>query len=523
MRTASLLAVLALASGCGDRSARLANSAGAGPLGDRSVAAQVRVSSANGARSEGEASRAAKSGADPDPGALPGLPRPSRPSGVEQDGAVVATASIGALERPAALRHLFEALSRLDQGQSHEDVRVVQFGDSHTAADYETGPLRRALQARFGDGGRGFVALGNPWKKYVQEGLRNGNTPDWAPDRGKLARGKFAGDGMYGLCGASLKASHAGARAWGDYSCKASRIEVAYLTDPRGGSIDVFIDGSRAGRISTRARTTESGFFGFDVADAPHRVEVQAVGDGEVRIFGAILDRAQVGVTLDALGINGARVSNALTWSEPHLAEQLRHRAPDLVVLAYGTNEAGDDTSPEAYERQLVDMLGRVARASPSASCMLLGPPDRAVKSRGESGREQWTTLPKLLDVIATQQRVAAAAGCAFYNQLEAMGGPGSIATWAEEAQPRAGRDRVHLTRDGYAQLAAALSSDLLRAYAAWQSDVGLASPDRARLPTEPPRPAQPAVAPANAPAALPTPEPHPVLRGSHEPVARTR
>src|SRR5438128_7714727 len=110
---------------------------------------------------------------------------------------------------------------------------------------------------------------------------------------------------MYGLCGVSLRATRPGARAWADYTARASKIELAYLEQPRGGSLDVFIDGSRVGRVSTKARATASGFHAFDVSEGPHRVEVATVGDGEVRLFGAILDRAQVGVTFDALGING--------------------------------------------------------------------------------------------------------------------------------------------------------------------------------------------------------------------------
>jgi lysophospholipase L1-like esterase len=176
-------------------------------------------------------------------------------------------------------------------------------------------------------------------------------------------------------------------------------------------------------------------------------------------------------VTYDALGINGARITNALSWDEPHMAEQIRHRAPDLVVLAYGTNESGDTDVPiDVYERQLVDLLGRVARAAPSSSCMLLGPPDRAIHTR-----EGWGTLPRILDIVAAQRRVARAAGCAFFDQLEAMGGPGTIAQWAEEPQPRANRDRVHLTRQGYLELGNAVASELIRGYSQWRADSGLA------------------------------------------------
>jgi hypothetical protein len=69
---------------------------------------------------------------------------------------------------------------------------------------------------------------------------------------------------------------------------------------------------------------------------------------------------------------------------------------------------------------------------------------------------------------------VAEAAGCGFYDQIDAMGGPGSIVAWAAEPEPRAGRDRIHLTRTGYAQLATTFAGDLMRAYDEWRAEKGL-------------------------------------------------
>jgi hypothetical protein len=101
-----------------------------------------------------------------------------------------------------------------------------------------------------------------------------------------------------------------------------------------------------------------------------------------------------------------------------------------------------------------------------------------------------WTTVPRLLDIVAMERRVAAAAGCAYYSQLDAMGGPGSMAGWALEAPPRAMLDRTHLSRQGYAELGDALASDLVRAYETYR---GSASPKG--LERSPPAPAAPAVA----------------------------
>lgn len=386
----------------------------------------------------------------------------------------LSTAPVGHLEGPHHLTHVFEALSKLDDGHAHDDVRILQYGDSHTASDLGVSVFRRTLQARFGDGGRGFVSVGKPWKTYVQDGIRGGMTKEFEPTKVKFRKDRtFTGlDGAYGLLGVGITASKAGARAWTDVLVHASHIELDYGQDPRGGSFDVFIDGARAGRVATRAAQAGSGWFAFDVADTPHQVELRTVGDGEVRVFGMNLDRAEAGVVVDALGINGAQIFTPLRWNEQHFAEQLRHSAPDLVVAAYGTNEAMETGLADAeYERRVVDFLGRIARATPAASCLLLGPPDMGHHTKGQ---DDWKPWPRVRELAAMQRKIADAAGCAFFDQQEAMGGPGSMIAWAVEPESRGGRDRIHLTRSGYAFLGAAFAGDLLRAYDEWRAQRGL-------------------------------------------------
>ena len=69
------------------------------------------------------------------------------------------------------------------------------------------------------------------------------------------------------------------------------------------------------------------------------------------------------------------------------------------------------------------------------------------------------------VELIALQRKVADAANCAFYDQLRVMGGVGTVARWAEETPPRAQKDRVHLSRDGYVELGPRFAKDLLDAF----------------------------------------------------------
>ena len=458
MRSWILVASLTLFAGCGEGAPAPAR----GPSG-----AEVGVAPRVARDPDGEGDLPALAAAVPS-----GSPASASPPGAAT--APPSTTPVGHIEGPQRLAHLFEALARLDDGHAHDDVHVLQFGDSHTASDLGVAVVRRALQARFGDGGRGFVSVGKPWKSYVQDGVRGGMTKDFEPLKVKFHKDRtFTGvDGCYGLLGVGITADKAGARAWTDVVAHASHIELAYGQDPRGGSFDVFIDGARAGRVATQAPTGSSGWFAFDVADAPHQVELRAVGDGAVRVFGMTLDRPAAGVVVDALGINGAQVFTPLRWSEAHFAEQLRHASPDLVVLAYGTNEAMEPgLADDTLERRLVDLLGRVERAAPATSCLLLGPPDLA---RHTKGKDDWKTWPRVREIAALERRVADAAGCAFFDQQEAMGGPGAIVAWAVEPESRAAGDRIHLTRSGYAQLGAMFAGDLVRAYEEWRAQKGL-------------------------------------------------
>jgi lysophospholipase L1-like esterase len=430
--------------------------------------------------------------------------------GVAQGGP--AQTKFGSLEGANQLSRVFELLSSLEDGRAHDDVRILQYGDSHTASDTGTSAYRRLFQARFGDGGRGFVSIGKPWKTYFQTGIRGGMSSEFEPQRLPAHDGVVSGDPDFGLLGVAVQADRPGARAWTRVTVPTSHVEVAFWQQQSGGSADLFVDGALAGRIATRAAQPGSGFFGIQLTDAPHDIELRAVGDGDVRVFGMTLDRARMGVVVDALGINGAQIYTLLRRSEDHFAEQLRHRAPDLVVLAYGTNEALDPKlDPSDYERALVKALARVARAVPDASCLLLGPPDLArptallaldssalaasrlgpPEDRGVPGARAslhspeparppliaargWSSWPPVADIIAVQRRVAEAAGCAFYDQMDAMGGAGTMVSWASEAQPRGQSDRVHFTQTGYAQLATSFASDFLHAYDDWRGRRGV-------------------------------------------------
>ena len=253
----------------------------------------------------------------------------------------------------------------------------------------------------------------------------------------------------------AVEARAAGARTSSDLTASADRMEIAYLAQPGGGSFEVLVDGKVLGKASTAHGSRKAGFAGVPVPRGSHQLEVRLTGDGPVRLFGVRLDDEAIGTTWDALGMNGAEASALLATDPEHLTEELGHVDPALVVLAYGTNEAGDvNTTAESHGATMVALAKLVRSGAPGAACLFLGPPDHGA-----------APAAKLASVLEAQRRAADEAGCAFFDQAAAMGGAGSIKQWARSSPPRARRDLVHLNRAGYAAVADLLMTDLLDAY----------------------------------------------------------
>jgi lysophospholipase L1-like esterase len=165
------------------------------------------------------------------------------------------------------------------------------------------------------------------------------------------------------------------------------------------------------------------------------------------------------GVVVDTLGVPGARARSHLFWEPTLFREHVRRRAPDLWVLAYGTNEATDVAQPiEEYGERLRQVIANLRAAAPTASCLLVGPTDFPERTK----KRTYQVRERNVQIDQAQRAIAAAAGCAFFDTMAAMGGPLSMVTWAKRTPPLAARDMIHLTREGYTILGDAIADAIL-------------------------------------------------------------
>lgn len=350
--------------------------------------------------------------------------------------------------------------------QPDSTIRILQFGDSHTAADYYTGAVRESLQTRFGNGGLGYQFPGHPFAGYRLAGSTRSQTSGWTTDGNHFTH---LGDGYVGLGGLSISTSHPNESVTLSTTC--TTLQINYLRQPDGGHLRFTDNGVFISDIDTSAEATDTtpaaGTMTYACTPGLHDFALTTLDHDPVRLLGLVTE--QPGITYECLGINGAYAPLLLQWNQQLFADYLRQRDPNLIVLAYGTNEAAQSASHNAdYVYDFNRLLQNLHRIVPEASILVLGPYDRAMRT-GRGRRAAWHTFEGTSRIIADQKESCRQYHCAFYDQRARQGGPGSALRWVSAGfgQP----DRTHLTGTGYRALAQAFYLDLLAAFKRYQTE----------------------------------------------------
>jgi len=367
------------------------------------------------------------------------------------------------LENAQALEPFFTQLRAMEAGEKHQ-TRILHWGDSHTAADMFTGEMRARLQTRFGDAGAGFSAAGYPFLGYRIHGTRRAQTGGWVTLGTHL---RDVGDGLLGLGGVAIETDLPNESA--SVEADAEEAEIFYLTQPNGGRIAIYEgDNSPLTRggvepIATLDTAGETGAGAFTLPAANElgrhrRLEARTLDAKPVRLFGFVTANEK-GLTYETMGINGAEASLITKWNETIQSFYITRRAPALIVLDYGTNEAAHDWTGAGYKEMFLSLLARLKKAAPDAAFLVLGPTDRDLKA----GRRKWANFHGTERITEAQRAACKEFGCAFWSQQEAMGGWGSMSEWAKKGLAQG--DHTHLTGPGYVKLADDLSAALIDAY----------------------------------------------------------
>jgi lysophospholipase L1-like esterase len=359
-------------------------------------------------------------------------------------------------------------LERRDSGMETGTVRVLQFGDSHTAADMFTGEARRVFQEQFGNGSIGYSYAGHPFAGYRIIGSQRSQSAGWKTQGNKFTQ---LGDAQTGLGGISISTERAG--EWVTLDAPCTTLELQYLEQPGGGSLRFSDNGLDTAEIQTSADTTGPGTYTYNCPSGDHHFEVTTEQAAPVTLLGWVA--TQPGVTWESIGINGAEAPLILKWDQALFSRYLKDNSPALIVLAYGTNEAASSLWDEdSYRQAFASIIDTLHQYVPESSILVVGPADRSVAQHRVFHPFGGTDR-----IIQAQRAVCRTHGCAFWDQQQRMGGLGAMQDWvyAGWAQP----DHTHFTGPGYKALADALMADLMTGYEAYKERTGAGSDVQAK------------------------------------------
>jgi lysophospholipase L1-like esterase len=429
--------------------------------------------------------------------------------------AIAAAALLGS----ATLDPVFDKLAARDR------VHILQIGDSHSAGDAITGGWREILQARYGGAGRGVLPPGRPYDGYLTRGVRVSMSPGWrvAADFGT----NWGGGGTpLGLSAFTLTSQVDGATMAIEAEAGQAfdRFVVCGMAKAGAGSV-VMRAGVDSVRFPLNAPTERPECRTVTLAQPTTGADLRIEG-GPVTLTSWATFKSGPGVVLSNLGVVGSQLVHFARTDDRVIAEELRAYRPDLIVIAFGTNEG---FSPRfnafEYEVTLRTQIGRMRRLAGNVPILLFGAPDalsRREAMRGNadggsvncgvavapapaeqpgviasivarlrdgvgmaqesppaatparpaalgSGLSSGALFPPaaLAQVRAVQRRVAAQLNVAFWDWEAAMGGRCAADAWVHANPPLMRGDYVHFTSAGGRELARRLQADLDRAMAA--------------------------------------------------------
>jgi lysophospholipase L1-like esterase len=426
---------------------------------------------------------ASDSAATPRPAAAASSQNPAAPTPAEQKVAAANIAATDTLPRSEAnAASITGTPPPPDDRPGRRGLVVLQIGDSHTAADFFSGEVRRRLQQRYGNGGVGYITAGKPHAGVRSAALKVMATSGWT----YRAIQHSDNPAEFWLSGFNAVASVSGEvlTFTSDSTLVFDSVEIETLRQPDGGSINIVMDGVVKRSYDLNGKTVEPMVLRLSPDGAPNdrvrQIEIRTQSAGTVSIGSLAIYNKQSGVSYNSIGYPGATVDILNRFDQKLMADDLRRLDPQIVVLAFGTNEAAKvNLDPARYEQNYEKAIGKIKAALPNVKIVLIGPPDGAERSShcaGKPGAEaachatasaeappanasaaapeaadcDWHTLPKLEMVRAVERKIADQHGFTYWNWASIMPPECGAHVWATASPPLMTPDHVHFTVAGY-------------------------------------------------------------------------
>ncbi|PWB23545.1 GDSL-type esterase/lipase family protein [Flavobacterium sp. HTF] len=431
------------------------------------------------------------------------------------DSAMMETYTGNHIYNAKVLESVFQKLNE-NETASNQKINIVHIGDSHIQGDLMTNEIRKKLQQKFGNAGRGFVF---PYQLAKTNGSYNErfySNRTWESYRNISPAKKYP----VGLSGIGLWRDNAGFVIELNVKDKAykfnsihiitpqnqkmfdlalsSKTNIIQSTEPKvithkikkGEAISIIADkynvsvaeikkanglksnNIRAGRIlriptkETRPKniktseyvpldlTSDSFSYYYNSEKALDKIYLIPNKEAaDYELSGIVLEKNAPGVTYSGIGVNGAKFSDYNKY--PLFFEQLKSLHPDLLIFSLGTNESYDNMEASGYVRELREFISNLKEQKIDVPIIVMTPPPSL--HRGRKPNVYVKDYAERINSIAEKEDFA------VWDLYDEFGGINGVRKLRSEGL--IGPDFVHYSKKGYQKQGKLFTEAFLRAY----------------------------------------------------------
>jgi hypothetical protein len=402
-----------------------------------------------------------------------------------------------------------------NESDNNQKINIVHIGDSHIQGDLMTNEIRKNLQRKFGNAGRGLVF---PYQLAKTNGSYNERfrcNRVWETYRNIYPVRNYpvglSGIGLWRDSGGFVLELNIKDPVYKFNSIKiitpqnedmfdlstASQTKFIETAEPKiikhkikkGEAISVIADkynvsiaeikranslksnNIRAGRIlkiptnetqSRNIKTSEYVSLNMESDSYSHYYNSEKALDkiylipnkkaSKFELNGIVLEKDAPGLIYSGIGVNGAKYSDYNKY--PLFFEQLKALHPDMLVFSLGTNESYEKLESGNYIKQLREFISNIKAQNINVPIIVMTPPPSLLRKRPNTFIQDYTR--QIIEIAQTD-------GFAVWDLYDEFGGMEGIRNL--KSAKLIGPDWVHYSKKGYEKQGNLFSEAFLKAY----------------------------------------------------------
>ncbi|WP_406844458.1 GDSL-type esterase/lipase family protein [Flavobacterium soyae] len=402
-----------------------------------------------------------------------------------------------------------------NESNNNQKINIVHIGDSHIQGDLMTNEIRKNLQRKFGNAGRGLVF---PYQLAKTNGSYNERfrcNRVWETYRNIYPIRNYpvglSGIGLWRDSGGFVLELNIKDPSYKFNSIKiitpknedmfdlstASQTKFIETAEPKiikhkikkGEAISVIADkynvsiaeikranslksnNIRAGRIlkiptnetqSRNIKTSEYVSLNMESDSYSHYYNSEKALDkiylipnkkaSKFELNGIVLEKDSPGLIYSGIGVNGAKYSDYNKY--PLFFEQLKALHPDMLVFSLGTNESYEKLESGNYIKQLREFISNIKAQNINVPIIVMTPPPSLLRKRPNTFIQNYTK--QIIEIAQTD-------GFAVWDLYDEFGGMEGIRNL--KSAKLIGPDWVHYSKKGYEKQGNLFSEAFLKAY----------------------------------------------------------